>query len=241
MFDSQLPISYYKEIATLNKDHGIFIVQHLETKKIYVKKYLQTFNADVYEQLFRHPVKNTPRIYAMYKDIDSLSIIEEYISGETLQEILDMGVIISEKEVVNITIKLCDILTDLHSQTPAIIHRDIKPSNVILTEDERIVLIDMNAARQNTSDKSRDTRLIGTEGFAAPEQFGFGNSSYQTDIFAVGNLMKAMLKQDSDGSIVSSAKLATVINKCLEMDPKNRYSSAKQLAKTLEKTQHHFT
>ena len=235
MFDSMLPISYYKEIATLNSEHEISIVQHIETKKVYIRKSLRTYNPDVYEQLYKHPVKNIPRIYAMYEAEGVLTIIEEYVSGETLQEILDMNVRISEKEAITYAIKTCNILSDLHNQDPAIVHRDVKPSNIILTEDERIVLIDLNAARQCSGEKQRDTRLIGTEGFAAPEQFGFGNSSPQTDIFAIGNLLKALLRSDDGSDTPITPKLAAVIRKCLEMNPKDRYNSAAQLAKNLEK------
>lgn len=63
------------------------------------------------------------------------------------------------------------------SFTPPIVHRDIKPSNIILTEDGRIVLIDLNAARLDDKNRSHDTQLIGTAGFAAPEQYGFAASS----------------------------------------------------------------
>lgn len=230
MFDNKLPISFYKEIATLSEAHKIYIVQHVDTKKIYLKKILSVYNLAVYEQIFKHPIKNVPRIYAMFEHENLLTIIEEYISGDTLQEILDLHVKLSENDVISYAIKLCDILSDLHSSVPAIIHRDIKPSNIILTEDERIILIDLNAAKLCIRNKARDTRLIGTEGFAAPEQFGFGASSCQTDIYAVGNLIKSLLYPN-----VISTKLDNVISKCTKMDPKDRYQSAFQLKSALEK------
>lgn len=235
MFDSSLPVSFYKEIATLSAEHQIYIVQHIETRKVYLKKTLKVYNLAVYEQLFKTPVRNIPRIYAMYEHDNQLTIIEEYISGDTLQEVIDLCGSVSESDAVSYSIKLCDILIALHSQTPTLIHRDIKPSNVILTEDDRIILIDMNAARQCINEKERDTRLIGTEGYAAPEQFGFGNSSCQTDIYAVGNLIKALLGLDNNSSTKVSPKLSAVINKCLEMNPKDRYQSASLLKAALEK------
>lgn len=235
MFDSSLPVSYYKEIAPLSEEHQIHIVQHIETKKVYLKKTLKVYNFAVYEQLFKHPVKNIPRIYAMYEHDAQLTIIEEYISGDTLQEVIDLCGRVSEADAISYSIKLCNILISLHSQTPTLIHRDIKPSNVILTEDERVILIDLNAARQCINDKDRDTRLIGTEGYAAPEQFGFGNSSCQTDIYAVGNLIKSLIGLDNNPSMKVSPKLSTVINKCLEMNPKDRYQSASLLKAALEK------
>ena len=79
------------------------------------------------------------------------------------------------------------------SFTPPIVHRDIKPSNIILTEDGRIVLIDLNAARLNDKNRSHDTQLIGTAGFAAPEQYGFAASSPRADLYAAGILMRVLL------------------------------------------------
>ena len=234
MFDSILPVSYYKEIATINEDHKVYIVQHVETCKIYVKKVLTVYNTAVFEQLFRHPVIHTPRIYAMYEKDDVLTVIEEYVSGETLQEILDMGVSFSEPEVIDYAIKLCDILSELHGQSPSIIHRDVKPSNIMLTEDSRIILLDLNAARISQDEKERDTRLLGTEGYAAPEQFGFGNSTCQTDIYAVGNLIKNLLDPDFGQAKVSS-RLQSVLDKCLPINPRDRFASAEHLKKCLSK------
>ncbi|MCI6594068.1 MAG: hypothetical protein MSJ87_02280 [Firmicutes bacterium] len=79
------------------------------------------------------------------------------------------------------------------SFTPPIVHRDIKPSNIILTEDGRIVLIDLNAARLDDKNRSHDTQLIGTAGFAAPEQYGFAASSPRADLYAAGILMRVLL------------------------------------------------
>lgn len=79
------------------------------------------------------------------------------------------------------------------SFTPPIVHRDIKPSNIILTEDGRIVLIDLNAARLDDKNRSHDTQLIGTAGFAAPEQYGFAASSPRADLYAAGILTRVLL------------------------------------------------
>lgn len=81
------------------------------------------------------------------------------------------------------------------SFTPPIVHRDIKPSNIILTEDGRIVLIDLNAARLDDKKRSHDTQLIGTAGFAAPEQYGFATSSPRADLYAAGILTRVLLTE----------------------------------------------
>lgn len=235
MFKSQLPISYYKDIAALNEEHGIYVVQHIETKKIYIKKIMPVYAMSVYEQLFKNPVRNVPRIYAMCEEDNTLTVIEEYISGETLQEILDICGSLDAKTVIEYMLELCDIIIMLHSFNPPIIHRDLKPSNIILTEDGRIVLIDLNAAKLMESNQSRDTRLLGTEGFAAPEQFGFGASSPQTDIYAIGTLMTVLLTGSLESDNGIPKLLQSIIAKCTELNPKDRYASASELKAALVK------
>lgn len=233
MFDSKVPVSCYKEIADLNKKHGISVVQHIETGKVYLKKVMTVYNLSVFEHLYFHPIKNIPRIYAMYEEGNTLTVIEEYISGDTFQEILNICGPLTPEEVKKYAIAICDILIALHSSDQPIIHRDIKPSNVMVTEDDRLYLIDLNAARLMTSEKSRDTKLLGTEGFAAPEQFGFGESTPLSDIFAVGSLMNALLSGNTDANSLPANKLKPVILKCLELNPKDRYLSAMQLKTAL--------
>lgn len=235
MFDSPLPISYYKELAPLNEKSYISIVQHIQTGKIYIKKILSIYNINVYSQLFYSPVKNIPRLYALYENDNKLTIIEEYISGESLAEVLDICKYIPENEVIQYIIQLCKILKELHSFSPAIIHRDIKPSNIMLTEDGRIVLIDLNAAKQINTNQNRDTVLLGTEDFAAPEQFGFAPSSTKTDIYALGVLINTLLTGDVSTDNIYQGKLTPIINKCLQLSPKDRYKNVSQLEKALSK------
>ncbi|MCR5590490.1 MAG: serine/threonine protein kinase [Lachnospiraceae bacterium] len=235
MFDSKVPISCYRQIADLNSEHGISIVQHIETGRIYLKKIMQVYNLSVFEYLYFHPVKNIPRIYAMLEENGTLTVIEEYISGDTLQDIINICGHLSPADVVRYATSLCDILSALHSGEKIVIHRDIKPSNVMITEDDRLYLIDLNAARIMTADKSRDTKLLGTEGYAAPEQFGFGESTPLSDIFAMGSLMTALLTGDTDAAKIPPGKLRPVIEKCLQLNPKDRYPSAAKLKNALSR------
>ena len=78
-------------------------------------------------------------------------------------------------------------------QIPAIIHRDIKPSNIIITAYNRAVLLDFNAAKYYSCQSTEDTVLLGTQGYASPEQYGFGSSSPQTDIYSMGILFRELL------------------------------------------------
>ena len=210
--ENQFILSCYQHIADLNAARNIFIVQHKQTHKLYVMKVRKQYNKAVYLQLLQHHVPNTPELLDVLEDEEQLIVIEEYISGRNLQEILDDNATFPEQQALDIICQLCHILCELHAFSPAIIHRDIKPSNIILTENGTIKLLDMNAAKQCHADKTRDTDLIGTVGYAAPEQFGFGSSTTATDIYAVGVLLHMLLTGDTH--IPVSGALGKIIQKC---------------------------
>ena len=65
--DIELRLSYYKEIAVLDNDHGVYLVQHTESSKTYVKKIRSLYNPDVYKQLYEHPVIGVPKIQEFIK------------------------------------------------------------------------------------------------------------------------------------------------------------------------------
>jgi len=191
--EQELMLSYYKEVATINEDHGIYLVQDIRTGKFYVKKLLTVYNAEIYHYLMDHPIANTPKIYLAGESDGILTVVEEYIPGDTLEEILEEKKTLPEKQVIEITLQLSLILRAFHSCDPAIVNRDIKPSNIKISPDGMVKLLDMNAAKWTNAEAERDTKLLGTQGYAAPEQYGFGPSSVQTDIYALGVLMNVML------------------------------------------------
>lgn len=126
---------------------------------------------------------------------------------------------------------LCNILEALHSMTPPIIHRDIKPSNIIITSYNYAMLLDFNAAKQFSGQNESDTVLIGTPGYAAPEQYGFGSSSPKTDIYSLGIVLREML-----GSITPVPDIAPILHRlnliaerCTQMTPAARYQSVVEL------------
>ena len=235
LLDINLKLSYYKEIATLDETHNICLVQHTETARTYVKKTLSLYNKDVFSTLQAHPIVGLPKIFEIFEVDEKLIVIEEYISGITLEKLMEKKGTLSEPEVRDYTVKLCDILTSLHSLNPPVIHRDIKPSNIIITDDDRIVLVDLNGAKQAEPDQTKDTVLIGTQGYAAPEQYGFGASNIQTDLYAVGILMSYLLTGDLNQIEQCPKTFKSIIKKCTQLDPSKRYSSATQVKNALLK------
>ena len=226
-------LSSYKEIAVLNAEHGVTLVQHTTSGIVYVKKILTVYNADVYRTLCGRHINGIPEIIEMIEEDDRLIVIEEYIGGQTLRAILDNGNLFPQEEAVRIVEQVCAIVNDLHSADPPIIHRDIKPSNIIRTPDGSIRLLDLNAARKAVAGKSEDTQLIGTIGYAAPEQFGFGASTVQTDIYAIGVLLCELMTGVLPKEKIPGGRIGRIILKCTRLDPKDRYKSVRDLLDAL--------
>lgn len=227
-------LSVYRTIAALDEKHAVCLVQHEYSKKIYVKKELTVYSRPVYDEIRRNPIPNMPRIYELAEADGVLTVIEEYIAGDTLQYLLDNYGPMEQRQVVEQTLQLCRILHGLHHASPPIVHRDIKPGNIILSPDGVIKLLDINAARQYSPDDRQDTRMMGTVGYAAPEQYGFMQSSVQSDIYAVGALMNMLLTGGLPSQRTVPGRLGKIIRKCIEMSPKDRYRSIDELARELE-------
>lgn len=232
--EKRLHMSFYKTIAIISEEHNVYIVQNTNDKHIYVKKILNVYNSDVYESLLHHQFFGLPHIYEMYQEDNTLTIIEEYISGPTLDELINSSYKFSLEKVKNIAAQLCSILENMHNNSPAIIHRDIKPSNIILRSDGTIVLLDLNAAKHVSNDKNEDTTLLGTKGYAAPEQYGFGVSNPQTDIYALGMVMNTLLYGEFSSTPFPNSELTHLIEKCIQLNPKDRYKNVSMLKEELE-------
>ena len=229
-------LSCYREIGEIDAGHGVTLVQHTISGNVYVKKILTVYNRDVYEYLRDRHVRGTPEVLEVVETEGQLTVIEEYISGLTLREILDHGNVFPEEEAVAMIEQLCRILQELHMARPPILHRDIKPSNIIRTSDGRICLLDMNAARRMSPGKTQDTQLIGTVGYAAPEQYGFGTSNIQTDIYSTGVLLCELVTGHLPKDGIPHGKIGRIINKCTRIDPADRYPDAAGLLSALAAT-----
>lgn len=225
----QLELSYYKEVAQINRRHGVRLVQHIETGKFYVKKSMSVYNRQIYQYLKDHPIKGVPRIQLAVTDEEGMTVIEEYINGRTLAEIIRRNPDLSREKMLEYTDSLCDILIYLHTCTPPIIHRDIKPENIIMSNEGQMYLIDFNAAKYADKEKRQDTALLGTRGYAAPEQYGFGPSVTRTDIYAVGMVISRMIGDRRD----IPRPLRELVKNCTKMDPRQRYRDAWRLKEAL--------
>lgn len=202
----------YEQLEIL-KDSGksrIELVYDAENRRIAVEKHLRG-ELPVYTRLqgFFHPY--LPQIYEVQILKEETIVWEEYITGGSLERISA-----GEKQVSRWLMELCDVLSFLHRQ--GILHRDLKPSNILLGDDGHIRLIDFDAAREPKVGQESDTRLLGTKGFAPPEQYGFSQTSVRSDIFTFGKTAEQLL-----GNAAQKKRWRHILKKCTALDPKRRY------------------
>ena len=172
-------------------------------------------NCDVYKELLTIASPNLPQVYEVAQHGEENAVLEEYVQGDTLDFLLEKDVL-SPRQARNITRQLCSALWVLHSR--GAVHRDIKPDNVILRGDEA-VLIDFDASRIFKDEAEGDTRVLGTLGYAAPEQFGIAQSDERADIYALGVLLNVMLTGKHPSKKLATGFLGRVVQKCTMTNP----------------------
>lgn len=205
----------------------IYLVLHIEENKKYILKKVSN-GISIYSKLKLMNLHYIPLVYDVIENDFGAWVIEEYIEGISLEELLtDVGKL-SAKETKAYIIQLCSALNELHQL--GIVHRDVKPSNILIKDDESLKLIDFDAARFVKENAQKDTKYLGTEGYAAPEQYGFEQTDFRTDIYTLGVTMKEML-----GEGTKNGYLGKIVAKCTRKDPEDRFSSAKQVKDAIQR------
>lgn len=220
----------YRLVSVLSSKNGGKVLR-LRSKSLsrdlVLRSYPQPVNA--YRQLLNLHTDGLPEIYDVLEMDDGQIVLEEFVSGLTVAQVMETGeyTTVGAKKVMK---ALCSALTVLHNQ--GIVHRDIKPENVIVTPKGRVVLLDLNASRQ-VSAASKDTVIMGTVGYASPEQLGITQSDTRTDIYAAGVLFNVMLTGVHPTQKLARGRYGRVIKKCTAINPDDRYQSAENLARVL--------
>lgn len=208
------------------------LVINRKTKRLMIKKIMGEEEFEIHRKLtdINHP--NIIRVYDVIRERHICTVLEQYVAGKTLEQLCSEKPL-SEKETKNIILQICGGLQTLHKNN--IIHRDLTPSNIMISDDGVVKIIDFDISRSVNNTSVRDTTILGTEGFAAPEQFGFGQSNAQTDIYALGVLINYMLTGGKlPNEEMYSGKMSKIIKKCTEFNPEKRYKSVDDIARGLQ-------
>ena len=192
-----------------------------------------------------HP--NLPSIIDVIDGDGTFLIVMDYIEGRHLESVVKEYGAQSQEDVIEWAKQLCDVLSYLHSRKPPIIYRDMKPSNVMLKPDGKVMLIDFGTAREFKENSVADTTCLGTQGYAAPEQYGgHGQTDARTDIYCLGATLYHLLTGHNPGeppyemypirywNPELSSGLEEIILKCTQKNPDDRYQNCGELLYALE-------
>lgn len=230
----------YVFIECLSQHSGIetFVVQDKNGEKYIAKCFERSLweFADSEKLLDELDHGGLPKYISFFQNENYFVTVREYIEGTSLDRYSKENDL-SEKEITDILVKLCDILSYLHNRPEPIIHRDIKPSNVIIGENGEVTLIDFDIARVFIDEDDYDTIFFGTRIYAPPEQYGFSQTDARTDIYSLGILMRFLLTGSvKDNKNIRIYKpLAKIIKKCTAFAPKERFSNVEQVKRALLK------
>ncbi len=195
---------------------------------------------------------NIPRVTDHFViDGQGQYLVMDYIEGEDLRQRMDRIGLIPEDEVIIIGAAICDALTYLASRDPQIVHRDIKPGNVRITPSGHIYLVDFGLAKDLKTHQTTTGARAMTPGYSPPEQYGTARTDQRSDIYSLGATLYAALTgvipEDALSRAVDhvdltpirkhngrvSRRVASVVEKALDIRPDGRYQTAEELKQAL--------
>jgi hypothetical protein len=193
-----------------------------------------------------HP--NLPRVSAYFIEDGRSYLVMEFIRGDSLKKILDeANAPLMESEVLYWAIQICDVLDYLHHRPQPVIFRDMKPSNVMVMPTGQVKLIDFGIARTYKQGKSKDTVTMGSENYAAPEQWGQAQTDARADIYGLGATLYHLLTNvpplpafvpservaiNQYNGAVSTETIA-VVEKAMADDREHRFATARAMQEAL--------
>jgi len=230
------------KIKDVTKDPPKIFVAKIPLNKKFNPKFEE--EAHILRKLAGH--KGVPKVLEMVEIEKKKALIQEFISGKTLYEVIERE--LEEAEIASVVIQLTDVVA--HSHGMGIIHRDIKPGNVMVQPDGTLKLLDFGAAKE-LRDKEMSDTVTGSRPYMAPEQI-MGKSQRSSDVWALGVVMYVLytgmfpfyhevekvlmdiilrVPPSPPGKFNEELDPAIerIILKCLEKNPENRYPDARAL------------
>lgn len=181
---------------------------------------------------------HVPRIVECYKTGRELVVVSEFIPGETLDVFVNNAGPSLELSL-SVVPEVCAAVAELHKAfDPPVVHRDLKPANIIVSEGPSglsATLIDFGIARRYREGAAADTTRFGTRSYAPPEQYGFGQTSVRSDIYALGMIALFCITGEEAHGQPSAESLARTgvtgpyadaILQSTSFDPGRRFASA---------------
>ncbi|MDR1652963.1 MAG: SUMF1/EgtB/PvdO family nonheme iron enzyme [Prevotellaceae bacterium] len=215
------------------------------------KKYLQKFIEEA-QTLARLDHPNIVRVTDIFEENNTAYIVMPFVEGQTLQQIVDKGGRLDYETAVNYIAQVAEAVEYIHNRD--ILHRDIKPENIIITPDNRAILIDFGSAREFVHDKTAAHTSILTAGYAPPEQYStVSRKGAYSDIYSLGATFyfaltarkptdaaaRTMEQMPEPRSLVSTipAEANSTIMRAMELKPERRQQNAAEFMEELLNTE----
>ena len=223
--------STYSLVAVLSEKNDCKVLR-LRNKTTQQDLILHSFpkRLDAYELLCKVRCENLPEIYDALAMDDGQIVLEEYVEGLTVAEVLETGSYTS-RGAKNVLRGVCGGVIALHGC--GILHRNIKPENVMIGSSGEVKLIDLNASLCLEPEGEQAVDPLGTIGYAAYEQLGISQCDERTDVFALGVLLNVMLTGEHPSRRLARGKMGKIVLKCTQIDPASRYQSVQKLLEVL--------
>lgn len=223
---------YYEQ-----EEKSCYLLQKKETKEKYIVKCRKEREdrdslQKEYEELGRL-AERYPNLYqraALHKADGYVYLLRTYIEGKNLEEYVAEDPYLRPERQLEILEEICQAVARLHAMDPVILHRDMKPQNLILDAGGHVHLIDFETAREYDGTKKKDTVFFGTEGSAAPEQYGYAQTDMRTDVFGIGKIAEYLYEEYQVGyDPLTEKRMQRIIKKATAFDPADRYQNVQAL------------
>ena len=208
------------------------------------EQFMELFKQEAH-MLSRLHHENLPKVIDYFFEGERYYLVMDYVDGKNLKDYRESNHVMDKDQIIKIISQICNVLEYLHSQKPPIIFRDLKPSNIMITGDSTIKLIDFGIARIFKESQKVDTVIVGTPGFAPPEQYGKRQTDERSDIYSLGATLYYLFtgevpdlpdqkgRKEVEHHINIPLSFKTVILKCLDPEPSERYAHVSDFRKAL--------
>lgn len=222
----------YRVLRSLNTAGTVTLAESTADGRRYVLKELTEESTSIYRRISElPPQENLMQVHEILRQDGHNVAVCDFAEGKPLDELLESGRVFPIDELCSIISQLCRAAEHLHHN--GIIHRDINPKNIILDENLHLTLIDYGISRLFTGNREQDTTLYGTEGFAPPEQYGFRETRFTADIYAIGVVLKLLLNVCSNCPPAQEVFLRNIAAKCTRFVPEKRFRNAAAIRRAI--------